>query len=295
MRCKIANLAAAAIIIGGAQIASAAELAVKARPFAVPVAVYNWTGCYIGANGGWVGSRNTYDLAPSGSYLTPPGGAAPPNAAGTGDFPASIAALSHSYTSRDSGGLVGAQIGCNYQVGQFVFGGEADWQWTSLSDSISAAYAAFANPGNPAFTNAAHTETISNDLRWFGTLRARGGIAFDRLFLYATGGLAVANIQSSTNVTFGTVALNPVYNGATHIGSSTWTRAGWVIGAGAEYAFTSNWSFKAEYLYMNFGTHNYLSPLVAATAPAVVGPGYSWSTTVTEHIHVARVGINYKF
>jgi outer membrane immunogenic protein len=274
--------------------AMAADMPVKAPP--VPVVIpYSWTGCYIGVNGGWVASRNRYDLSPSGSYLNAPGAAAPPNAAGTGDFPASIAALSHLYDSHDSGGLVGAQVGCNYQMGQFVFGVEGDWQWTSLSDSISTAFAAFANPGNPAFTNAAHIETVSSKMEWFGTLRARGGIAFDRLFLYATGGLAFANLQSTTNVSFGTVAGNPVYNGAIHIGSESWTRAGWVIGAGGEYAFAPHWSVKAEYLYMDFGTHTYLSPLVAATAPAVVGPGYSWTTSVRERFHIARVGINYKF
>src|SRR5690348_9716794 len=47
MRYKIATLAAAAIAFGGVQVASAADMAVKARPMAAPVATYSWTGCYI--------------------------------------------------------------------------------------------------------------------------------------------------------------------------------------------------------------------------------------------------------
>ncbi len=49
MRYKIASLAAAAIAFGGVQVASAADMAVKAPIMRAPlVASYNWTGCYIG-------------------------------------------------------------------------------------------------------------------------------------------------------------------------------------------------------------------------------------------------------
>jgi hypothetical protein len=57
---------------------------------------FSWTGCYVGAGGGWIGGgRNTFYLSPSGNYLSPPGDAAPPNAAGTGNFAVDNAALSH--------------------------------------------------------------------------------------------------------------------------------------------------------------------------------------------------------
>jgi outer membrane immunogenic protein len=174
-----------------------------------------------------------------------------------------------------------------------VLGAEADWQWTSLKSTIDAAYPAFANPGNPAFTNNAHTEHVSSRLQSFATVRGRIGYTFDRLLVYATGGLAIGHIKSETNVTFATGAPAPVYNGAVHIGSDSTTRFGWVLGGGGEYSLAGNWSIKAEYLYVNLGTYTYASPLVAATAAFV--PGYSWTTTVREHEHIARIGLNYKF
>jgi outer membrane immunogenic protein len=272
--------------------ASAADLPLKAAPMAVPV--LSWTGCYVGGNAGWIGGENRSSLAPSGSYLTAPGAAAPPNAAGTGDFPEDIAALRHTYDTHSSGGLIGGQIGCNRQNGRFVFGVEADWQWTSQRGTVDAAYASFANLGNPGFTDAAHTEHVSSSLNSFGTFRGRAGFDFNRVFLYGTAGLAVGDVRSDTNVSFGTFPVTPVYNGAVHIGSDSQIRVGWVAGAGAEYAFAPNWSVKAEYLYVDLGTQTYRSPLVAAVAPNAAGPNYSWSTSGRDRENIVRVGLNYK-
>jgi outer membrane immunogenic protein len=268
--------------------ALAADMALKAPP--APTA-YKWSSCYAGANAGWIGSINHYGDGPSGSYLTPPGALAPPNILGSGDFASDIAVLTHSYSVDGSGGLIGGQIGCNKQIGAFVLGGEADLQWSSLTSSASANYPAFANVGNPLFTDPAHTENLSSKLEAFSTFRGRVGYAWDRLFIYGTGGLAVADLQSQTNATFGTVPVLGVYSGATHVASTSLTRPGWVGGGGAEYAFAANWSLKGEYLYMDFGTYSYSSPLIAETAP--FGPGYSWGSSVREQL--VRIGLNYKF
>ena len=273
--------------------AMAADLPVKAR--VAPPPVFSWTGCYVGGNTGWIGSDGRYDLQPAGSYLNAPGAGAPPNAAGSGDFAENRAALSHSYAPRDSGGLVGVQAGCNQQSGSFVFGVEGDWAWSSLRSTSDASFAAFAHVDSPFFTNAAHTERLSTRLGWLGTLRGRAGFAWDRLYIYATGGLAVGDVHSDTNVSFGTFAVGPVYNGAIHVGSGSSWQVGWTAGVGGEYAFSPQWSVKAEYLYVDLGTFSYFSPLLAAAAPAVAGPGYAWRTSVTERDHIVRVGLNYKF
>lgn len=293
-RLSIAVIAAASTV-ALMQIASAADLPRKAPP-PVVAPVFSWNGCYAGVNGGWIGNRSGYNLAPSGSYLNPIGGTAPPNLAGTGDFASSITGLNSFYDSDNSGGVVGGQVGCNYQPsGPVVLGIEADGQWSSLKNSFDSNIAAYPDPGNGAFTIAARTEQLSSELEWFATLRGRIGLAFDRLLIYGTGGLAIGQIKSQTNVSFATFPVSPVYNGAIHIGSSSSTEVGWVLGAGAEYAFATNWSVKAEYLHIEFGTQSYLSPLSAAAAPAAVGPGYSWGTTVHPRYNIARVGLNYKF
>ena len=51
------------IALGMGAPASAADMAVKARPMAAPLPViYDWSGFYIGANGGWGQSRNCWDF-----------------------------------------------------------------------------------------------------------------------------------------------------------------------------------------------------------------------------------------
>jgi len=284
-------LASAAVSMMFVGAASAADIAVKARP--APVPVFTWSGCYIGGNAGWIGSDGRQDTAPGGSYLAAPGANPPPNLQGTGDFAANIPVLSDHYGTHGSGGLVGVQAGCNVQNGAFVFGVEGDWAWTSLKSTTTAAYLAFPDVGNPGFIVAPRAEQVSTRLDSLATFRGRAGFAWDRLYLYGTGGLAIGDVRSDTNVTFGAIGGPSVYNGAVHIGSGSSWQVGWTAGVGGEYAFDSNWSLKAEYLYVDLGTFGYTSPLIAAV-PAFV-PGYNWRTSVNERDHMVRVGINYRW
>jgi outer membrane immunogenic protein len=64
------------------------------------------------------------------------------------------------------------------------------------------------------------------------------GYAFDRILVFATGGLALANVE---------VALTqPTVSDSDVVG-------GWTVGAGIEFAFADNWTAKAEYLFVDFG------------------------------------------
>jgi outer membrane immunogenic protein len=110
----------------------------------------------------------------------------------------------------DDGGFVGgAQVGYNYQIGSFVVGLEGDIQ-----------YADFGSEGAFIGTDGATYDIDRSD--WFGTVRARAGVAFDRALIYATGGFAFADDAN-----------------------------GWTVGGGVEYAFTNNLSAKIEGLYVN--------------------------------------------
>ena len=101
-------LVTASLIALGAP-ALAADLAARPYTKAPPMvaAVYDWTGFYIGANGGWGSSRNSWDLAGFG------------------------AEGSHDAT----GGTVGGQVGYRWQAGTFVFGLEAQGNWADFSGS----------------------------------------------------------------------------------------------------------------------------------------------------------------
>ena len=91
--------------------AMAADMAVKAAPPPAPVvAVYNWTGFYIGANGGWAQSN------------------------GCVDFLTALGTVASGCADR-SGGVVGGQIGYRWQMNQFVLGLEAQGDWADLKNT----------------------------------------------------------------------------------------------------------------------------------------------------------------
>jgi outer membrane immunogenic protein len=108
------------------------------------------------------------------------------------------------------------------------------------------------------------------------TFRGRVGIAvLNNTLLYATGGAALAEINSSLNI-----------SGACPCFTSNSTRWGWVAGGGIEYRFAQNWTARVEALYSDFGTKS-----VAESSGGFVGYVGKFKNTVTQ----ARVGLNYKW
>ena len=110
---------ASLIALGAAAPAVAADLAARPYTKAPPMvaAVYDWTGFYIGANGGWGSSRNSWDLVGFG------------------------AEGSHDAT----GGTVGGQVGYRWQAGPFVFGLEAQGNWADSRAQREPAFPGFSN------------------------------------------------------------------------------------------------------------------------------------------------------
>jgi outer membrane immunogenic protein len=118
----------------------------------------------------------------------------------------------------DDGGFVGgAQAGYNYQIGSFVVGLEGDIQ-----------YADFGAEGAFDFDGDGDDDRFESS-DWFGTVRARAGVAFGQALIYGTGGFAFADDAN-----------------------------GWTVGGGIEYAFTNNLSAKIEGLYVNLDLDNNL-------------------------------------
>jgi outer membrane immunogenic protein len=90
--------------------AAAADLGRRDMPMKAPMyaPVYNWTGFYLGINGGGGWGTSSWNSA----------------AAPTGDFDV-------------SGGLVGGTVGYNLHYGQTVLGLEADLAWSGISGSTN--------------------------------------------------------------------------------------------------------------------------------------------------------------
>jgi outer membrane immunogenic protein len=138
--------------------ASAADLA--ARPVytkAPPMiaAVYDWSGFYIGANGGWGSSHNCWDAT-----------------TGAGAFIASEGC--HDST----GGTVGGQIGYRWQTGPAVFGLEAQGNWADFSGSNVS-----------LLTGGTNRSRIDA----FGLFTGQIGYAWNNALLYIKGGGAVTD------------------------------------------------------------------------------------------------------
>jgi outer membrane immunogenic protein len=150
-------IAAVTALVLGPTAVSAADLPVKAAP--VPVAIYDWTGFYIGvAGGGSLGTSTHIDAA-----------------TGLGD--------TLGYNVR--GGLVGGTLGYNWQVSSFVFGFEGDASWVGEYGSHPDDGLA----GNPAFTS-------FTKATWVATARGRAGYAVNNLLFYGTGGYAAAGVEA---------------------------------------------------------------------------------------------------
>ena len=259
---------ATAIVVAGSTAAQSADLPARVHTMAPPpVAVYSWTGCYIGGNAGWIGG-DRIDLYPSGSLADP-----------AIISPVDARINSHNYTPQGSA-TVGAQIGCNWQMDRFVVGAEADFN-ASFNQNASETFGNL--PKSVVGNWTPHTENVSKKLDWFSTYRLRAGYAFDRFYIYGTGGFAVGRFNAATSYDAFTV------NNFSFAGSTTSTRFGYAVGAGLEYLMTERWTLKAEYLYLDFGSFSFDSPNILVASASL------WGTTVRAREHVARAGINYKF
>lgn len=266
----LGSLAVLALAAGGA--ANAADLPMKAAPLPPPVPVFSWTGFYIGAHVGGHWGEDKLAAEP----LNPAVFGGP---AGTAEFLAIT-----SGKLKPQGFTGGGQIGYNWQVNNWVLGLEADAAWLDGKASRSVLFtgAVNINPGD--------IMTNETSARWLSTVRGRVGMTFDRLLVYATGGVAFGEVKTTdTFCVAGCPAVPDVFSAV----SASTTRVGWTAGAGLEYALGSNWSIKAEYLYVDLGSFDTTIPACALCVAQNLA-----SEVVVHHKYtdnIARFGVNYRF
>jgi opacity protein-like surface antigen len=149
-------------------------------------------------------------------------------------------------TSPDPSGVLGGlQVGYNFQVApNWLWGIEEEFSWTSASG------------GSDLVFRSQHN--------WYDTLDARFGYTMGSWLLYAKGGVAWMNADYSS----APFSIND-------------SRVGWNIGAGAEFMLAPQWSAKAEYTFLDFGSDNLGFPLTGIA--------------VDTQVHEFKVGVNYHF
>jgi outer membrane immunogenic protein len=248
-------------IVAGAAMAADMPMPMKAAP---AVAAFDWTGCYVGVNGGGAASGSNFtSRVDPGTHLVDPGDLAIAGATGTG-------------SANDAGFIGGGQVGCNLQTGAFVVGVEGDWDYFRSNPT-------FTSPNGVLGTGDAVTVTQSLRTSSLATIRPRLGIVTDRTFLYATGGAAFARVNY-------TQTYADTLNAATGSAARSTTLVGWTVGAGWEWAWTDHVTVKTEYLFAKFPTTNTLGGILDTAGEANVLHGSSDLTVQT-----ARLGLNYRF
>ncbi len=281
----LGSIALPAILAGPAM---AADLPVKARPLP-PASVFNWTGFYAGANVGraWGHADPTtiVSCAPVAPpfinyFCSPTGGQA------------NALAISAAGTGSMSGSAVtgGGQIGYNWQYRSIVYGIELDVESFHISATrqVSANYPV---GFGPVGTTNIFAVTSSASTDWLFTARGRVGWAFGNLLAYATGGLARTSLGAThsfiDNIIF-------VGNGgpAAGIWTGSETKVGWTIGGGVEWAWSRDWSVKAEYMYLHFGSVGAPGTIFTSIVPGYAN-AISTSTDLTARM--ARIGVNRRF
>jgi outer membrane immunogenic protein len=146
--------------------------------------------------------------------------------------------------------LGGITLGYNFQTGVWLWGIEGDLDYSGMKGSTDC-----------------YLGTCETKDSWLGTARGRFGYAgWNNWLPYITGGAAFGDIKATSS-----------------FGDESKTKIGWTAGAGVEYAMWTNWSVKAEYLYVDLGSFE------CGISCGPVGD------TVSFKANVVRAGVNYRF
>jgi len=152
-------------LVAAAAPALAADLPVKAPPVYV-APMYNWSGFYIGGNGGWARSDDCWEAVTA------------------------VGAFLFDGCHDRSGGIIGGQVGYRWQQpnNHFVIGLEAQGDWANLRSSRVSLF-------DP-------TLTLNTKVDGLGLFTGQFGFAWDTWLWYVKGGAAV----TSNNFTISSTA-----------------------------------------------------------------------------------------
>lgn len=229
--------------------------------------VYNWTGIYVGAHGGYgVGMKDWSNGDPF--FLNAP------------------------FDAETKGFLGGGQIGVNQQIGNLLIGIELDASWANLKGSQTIVDVSFPVIGIPV------TNVGSSTIDRLATVAGRIGVAQDRWLVYFKGGGAWLHEEHA----YSALSISPIFGAPpvvdTAAATGSETRFGPMLGFGTEYALWGNLSFKSEYNYFSLpnggtrlvGTRTFAGPfnfnLTMPLTPDV---------RIQQAFHVVKFGLNYRF
>jgi high affinity Mn2+ porin len=238
------------VLVAGLVVSASSAMAADAPP------VVDWAGLYLGASfgaglpmGGPEYWRSVTGYASPAYDLTPP-------------------------SQRQPGVAVGAQAGYNWQDGRLVWGFETDLGLLNGPRTPIGTYVA------PAVYGASPLYSINAwpSGNFYASIRGRAGVAIDRALLYLTGGVASGGARGPATLSIG--------GSDYEAGWSHSSRMKYAVGAGFEYAFASNWSARAEYLFLSQSLNTQIFDN---------GAGGPYASRVRAESNLLRFGLNYHF
>jgi outer membrane immunogenic protein len=260
-----AVVVSAVLLAASLRTASAADLGVKAPAPPPVVPAYDWTGFYIGGEGGyaWAYPDLTVDSGP-------------------------LTQQSVSYANH--GGFGGGFIGAQYEFmpSHIVVGLEGEFNGSSIKGTATSSLT-----GSLAGVPSTVTVNQSGSLNSFGSVDARVGVSlvgmyWDKMLLYITGGVAFGDPKQSLTAVSSTIAAPAFAVGTASFDGGS--KTGWTFGAGIDFALTNNWIVRGEWRMYNFPSENVsFSGTLIGAAPA------AGLVNTTETVNVARAGVMYKF
>jgi outer membrane immunogenic protein len=265
-------VAATFAVIAATSVASAADLAVKAPVYKAPAAVVSdWTGFYIGVNGGYGwGRSNDWSI--------------PPLGAGFGIGPIG--------TGATGGGLFGGQIGYNWQIKSWVIGVQGDGDWSNIKGNATNT----ASPDGRCWSGGDQTSDCRTNYKAMGNLTAKLGYLFlPTTLIYGKAGVNFASldlqVNNITDITGGTCAPVGSHSPGYNANSSTQTK--FTAGAGVEQRVSDRVSIFGEYDYVDGGGSS-TNLNTGGTGAAGCTPNFTTTTTL-KPLNIVKFGLNYTF
>jgi outer membrane immunogenic protein len=155
-------------------------------------------------------------------------------------------------TLNGAGPTIGGTLGYNWAFNsRWLIGAEADLSFSAISADNNSV----CNPG------------CETGMDWLSTIRGRAGYAQGPWLAYLTAGAAMAGFHIHQPVNF----------------DFKETKLGAAVGGGIEYKLAADWSVKAEYQYLSFGSGD--------SHPIVFVGGVRVHRDAT-YAHLFRVGLN---
>ena len=258
--------------------ARSADLTTYKSTGAVPAETapgFNWTGFYAGgfAEGSLGFASQGYSV--SSTFLT-------------ANVPSIIPFVDSagSQSLRPSGAGVGLEAGYDWRVARsFVVGVSGDLSWNEISGGRTTS-------GTLPIVQLPYSITQRLSADWLGSLRLRAGVVpFENLLVYATGGPAFGHLSYSAS--FWDNLLPPFAPGSeTENASFHSLRAGWTLGAGAEWALSRSWSLTGEYRHSEYGGLSGAGILPLQQPPSTAYIAHSSGSLQLDTLHL---GVNYHF